>query len=165
MDFLSHDSWSKQWNGYRTVKQSLLIFSYKKSCDWLRGVLFHAKIVHVQELWRYSGMKTTCPSITDSDSSDWWDDSNRFALSRDNQEPRTGRTLPKLLRVNVRADYYQYFLIQSRVLLRKAILPETWILNSRGNPILLSPGSPARLAGEVKCVCVKELVKSCFRAP
>ena len=32
------------------LSQSQLSFVYKKSCDWLRGELLHAKIVHVQEL-------------------------------------------------------------------------------------------------------------------
>ena len=35
------------------LSQSQLSLSFKKGCDWLRGVHFHAKIVHVQGLWRY----------------------------------------------------------------------------------------------------------------
>ena len=35
------------------LSQSQLRFSHKKCCNWLRGVHFHAKIVHVQGLWRY----------------------------------------------------------------------------------------------------------------
>ena len=37
----------------RTLGQSQPFFKENISCDWLRGVHFHAKIVHVQELWRY----------------------------------------------------------------------------------------------------------------
>ena len=35
------------------LNQSQLFLKEKLSCDWLRGVHFHAKIVHVQELLRY----------------------------------------------------------------------------------------------------------------
>jgi len=34
------------------VSQSTFSFSCKKRCDWLRGIHFHAKITHFQELWR-----------------------------------------------------------------------------------------------------------------
>ena len=34
------------------LSQSHHSVSFKKSCDWLRAVHFHAQIVHVQGLWR-----------------------------------------------------------------------------------------------------------------
>ena len=32
------------------LSQSQLSFSFKESCDWLRAVYFHAKIIHVQDI-------------------------------------------------------------------------------------------------------------------
>ena len=42
------------------LRQSQLFLRANLSCDWLRGAHFHAKIVHVQELWRYYFPKYLC---------------------------------------------------------------------------------------------------------
>ena len=52
LKFLNVYNFAKTMYG-TPLKQSQLCFSYKISCDCLRSVYFHAKIVHVQDLWRY----------------------------------------------------------------------------------------------------------------